>query len=352
MGVDPETGYYSLREILGYNAKYNFVLSDRGRGKSWLAKHFLFSQPGTFMCLYRTGPDLAHAIEDWTDPLVSTGYNPELFKWEGDAQKGIVQLWYDGEKKGFFRTIQGVNAVKQETFPDNLAWIWVDEFIPLAWKKLLGVESEGDAIRAIVKTVEHDSVVSREAKGLKPVRVLLFANPFTWDNPILGYFRVDPRHGFGVHRVGPGIVCEMLEPLPPVKHADGRMTVEEFLGDEVNRNQGWQDQRHYVEDLPKGAVPDMSVRIGGKYFTLYRKGRSLTWVRECSEHSDIRIRGFNGRSILARFGTLNGLREDEACLDRSAMAKRLQSLAYSGRLRYCDLNTKFDWLNSVAELKL
>ena len=30
-----ENGYYSLREILGYNAKYSIVLSDRGRGKSF-----------------------------------------------------------------------------------------------------------------------------------------------------------------------------------------------------------------------------------------------------------------------------------------------------------------------------
>ena len=33
MGVDKE-GYYTLRDILGYNCKVNIVLSDRGRGKS------------------------------------------------------------------------------------------------------------------------------------------------------------------------------------------------------------------------------------------------------------------------------------------------------------------------------
>ena len=49
MGLN-ENGYYTLRDILGYNAKYNMVLSDRGRGKSWACKWFLLKQEGKFMC--------------------------------------------------------------------------------------------------------------------------------------------------------------------------------------------------------------------------------------------------------------------------------------------------------------
>ena len=64
-------GYYSLREILGYNAKYNVVLSDRGRGKSFAAKHFLMGQDGQFMCLYRQVPDMRMAVADWVKPLLS-----------------------------------------------------------------------------------------------------------------------------------------------------------------------------------------------------------------------------------------------------------------------------------------
>ena len=64
-----ENGYYSLREILGYNAKYSIVLSDRGRGKSFGTKHFLMAQDGEFMCVYRQIPDLRKAIGSWIDPL-------------------------------------------------------------------------------------------------------------------------------------------------------------------------------------------------------------------------------------------------------------------------------------------
>ena len=71
-------GYYSLREILGYNAKYNIVLSDRGRGKSFDAKHFLIGQDGEFMCLYRQEGDMMSAISDWIKPLISTRRFPSL----------------------------------------------------------------------------------------------------------------------------------------------------------------------------------------------------------------------------------------------------------------------------------
>ena len=45
MGVDKD-GYYTLRDILGYNCKVNIVLSDRGRGKSYGTKLFLMRQEG------------------------------------------------------------------------------------------------------------------------------------------------------------------------------------------------------------------------------------------------------------------------------------------------------------------
>ena len=81
--------YYGLRGILGFGCKYNLVLSDRGRGKSFTAKHFLMRQPGTAMCLYRNSSDMRMAMLSWTEPLLSTRkskefeiYDPEDFGWE------------------------------------------------------------------------------------------------------------------------------------------------------------------------------------------------------------------------------------------------------------------------------
>ena len=341
MGVN-ENGYYSLREILGYNCKYNIVLSDRGRGKSYGTKLFLIQQEGTAMCLYRTVADLASAMLDWIDPLVEQGYDAEQFSWDGSDKEGYCLL-YNGIRKIWFRAITMVNHIKQEKFPDDMNWVWLDEFIPLVYKKLPGVQSEGDAIRTIVKTIEHDTVHSREEKGLKPLRVLMYANPFTWNNPLLSYFKIDPRKGYGVHRAGPGVAYEILAPV--VVKKGSKMTVDEFLGEEVNRNQGWMDEDAFVMEVPKGATPILSVRICDRYFTHYRSGNNV-WIVERPCHTDVR-KQTSRRSVLMWFGTLDGLQEDEVCIDKISWGKLFKEQTSKGMYRYDCLNTKFDWLNSI-----
>ena len=345
-----EEGYYTLRGILGYNAKYNIVLSDRGRGKSFDAKHFLMAQDGEFMCLYRQEGDMMSAISDWIKPLITSRKNTNRwalyeaadFRFDGNTKEGFT-LYYQDQPKGFFRHISAVNRIKQEVFPDTLNWVWLDEFIPLAWKKLQGVESEGDAIRTIIKTIEHDTVQTREEKGLRPVRMIMFANPFNWNNPILSYFHINGLLGPGIHRAGPGVVWELLEPFQERKKTK-KMTVDEFLGDEVNKNMGFVNQAAFVAPIPKGSVPYLSLRIKRKYFTIYKFGMKY-WVRGTTQHVDIRSQ-YNG-SVLMKFGSMDGLQEDEMSVEGTAQFTRFKSLAAIGKLYYEDINVKFDFLNAI-----
>lgn len=333
-----EDGYYSLRDILGYNCKYNFVLSERGIGKSYGTKLFLMRQEGTFMCLYRQKPDMGAAIGSWLDPLYEQGYKPEQFEWKGSDGEGW-QLLYNGSVKGYFRYLTAVNHIKQEKFPDDLNWIWWDEFIPLVYKKLGGVSSEGDALRAIVKTVEHDTRHSRIEKGLKPLRVLLFANPFTWDNPILGYFRVRPS--YGIHRVGPEIVCEHIEPEESVKK--GKQTVDDFLGDEVNKNRGWMDQVSFIaQKWPKNMRPWISLRFRNNYYMMYRLDGTRKVFVEMSN-------GHDKRDGVMFMGTLEGLKENEQPYEYWKYKDVFMTMSYKGEVWYKDINTKFNFLNELYQ---
>lgn len=345
MGLDSQ-GYFSLKEILGYNAQYNIVLSDRGRGKSYGTKLFLMKQEGCSMCLYRSTVDLESARQEWCDTLYENGYGAEQFAWEGSQKEGWV-LCYNGKKKVWFRAISQVNHIKQEKFPDDMNWVWLDEFIPLVYRKLPGVQSEGDAIRTIVKTIDHDSVRSREEKGLKPLRVLMFANPFTWDNPILRYFKVNPVYGYGVHRAGPGVVYEILPPIE--KKEGGKMTVDDFLGDEVNKNQGWMNQDAFVYSVPKGATPKKSMRFGTEFYVMY-ESNGKWYVRKEDRHKIIYGATYASRKpVEIKYGTLDGLQEDEFCLD-SSHAKRMLDMCEQGLIYFHDMNTKFGFINAVLGL--
>lgn len=355
MGIGKD-GYWTEQEILSYSdpeqdVMYFTVLSDRGRGKSYRMKKKLieWAKNGSkFMCVYRNSSDLLDAMNEWTDPLIEMGYPVTSFAWEGNAQKGTVQLLYEGERIGWFRALTHANSIKHEYFPGELNTVWFDEFIPLVYKKLAGVKSEGDALRTIIKTIDHDSTRSRKERGLRQLRVFMFANPFTWDNPLLSYFKINPLMGYGVHRVGPGIVCEML---PPLDKKNGKMTADDFLGNEVHKNQGWMEQMSYIHDLPKGATPMLTFRMNDRYFWIYDGGDGYNYVVEKSKHHEGIIRKtFDGKEFKFKIGTHEGLREDERCLEDAAWPRILKQWLYGGVMRYENINTKFDWVNAVLAL--
>ena len=346
------SGYYSLRAILGYGCKYNIILSDRGRGKSFDAKHFLMRQPGTAMCLYRQSTDMHMAMMSWIDPLINKDkdlekyelYDPESFEWIGSDKEGYV-LKFNGQPKIWFRYLTQVNHIKQEVFPDDMNWVWLDEFIPLQYKKLPGVDSEGDAIRAIVKTIEHDTQKTRKDKGLKEVRVILFANPFTWNNPILSYFKLRPIEGGGIKKIGPGVVLEMLPPVE--KKKKGKMTADDFLGNEVNVNQGWKDEMAYIEvNWTTDMIPAMSLRLGSKYFMLWQKqGHYTLYCSSIDKH-----RNTAGLCTYDRWGTQDGLMEDETCINNTSFLKNLKERVRRGQIYYKDMNCKFDFQNELTTI--
>lgn len=336
MGLDKETGYYTLRDILGYNKTFNIVLSQRGIGKSFYTKNFLLNAPGTSMCLYRQQPDMAMAVGDWLDDCYAQGWGADRLTWDGSNQGGWI-LKLDDKPKIWFRYLTQVNHIKQESFPADMNWVWLDEFIPLAYKKLSGIASEGDAIRAIVKTIDHDTVHSRTERGLTPLRVLMYANPFTWNNPILSYFRVLPR-GYGIWKIGPGIVCEMVKPIETDTHE--RPTVDDFLGDEINVNQGWLNERAFIRPVPRGAVPVATMRIGLDYY-VRQKSHNQLWITKTDGHE------YSG---LNKLGSYDGLLENETAITTD-LKNALCIEAYRGRVFYSDTNTKFDYLRDLTALK-
>ena len=338
MGFDKD-GYWSPREILGYNAKYNIILSERGRGKTVALKKLMVQQDGEFMCLYRDGKDLEHSIKSWTGDLVRfAGYDPDQFTWEGD-EGSAMNLYMDGKLKGYFRYLTGANHIKQENFPDTLNYVWLDEFIPILWKKLPGVKSEGKTLRTIMKTIDHDTVHPRETRGFKKLRCFLVGNPHTWDNPMLSYFHVGAELGYGVHRIGPDIV---LEHIAPLEKEDDKEDVESFLGAEVHRADGWKEELDFICPIPKAAVPIFSVRVESQYFHILRASDGRLFVTSAAKHAQI------GKTRI--YGGLVARKAGERALEKSTFLKSCEDRILSGGFCYPDVNTKFAWQNALEDL--
>lgn len=328
MGLD-KNGYWSPREILGYNCKFMIILSERGRGKTVSLKKLMVNQEGEFMALYRDSADMAFGMSTWLDDLVRyNGNTYEEFEWEGSDKEGF-KLYHKGKLKGFFNYLSGVDHIKKMSFPDTLNYIWLDEFIPIAWKKLKGVESEGNALRTIMKTIDHDTVHPRETRGYKKLRCFLVGNPHTWNNPMLNYFHCVPQ-GYGIHRVGPDIVMEHIAPYE--KEGPHTLTVDEFLGLEVHKADGWTEQLDFIKDPPRGSKPIYSIRIERNYYAIYQDTNYNIYV--CKTDSHVAIKG-------KQFGSLAGKKVGERPLEKSRLLEGLERDILEGNIYYSDINVKF-----------
>ena len=89
------------------------------------------------------------------------------------------------------------------------------------------------------------------------------------------------------------------------------------------------------------------MRIRRRYFTIYRSGGSF-WVRGATAHVDIYSQ-FGG-SVLMKYGSLDGLMEDETALEDSSVLERFKSYCAKGRIYFEDINVKFDFLNAINVL--
>ena len=333
MAIDRETGYYTHRDILSYNCKYNIVLSGRGPGKTWDGAWMALNVKGPVMILTRTQPDMMYQINSYFDPYYKGDAKHEKIAAERFTQWGSeksgINVDFDGVTKFYFRTLSAVNAIKQESFPENMEWIIFEEFVPMAWKKIGGVVDEGEALETIVKTVEHDTPANRAKKGLRPVRVIMHGNPGRWDNPLLSYFGCMP-FGEGIRRMSDKVVVEILAE---------RDTGDQYVNAGIATSRAWEDQLHFIERPPKGAEPMASIRFNTSYYLIYRH-QCVSYVVSRSSHS---------LDSKHRWGTLEGLREDERCIDDTRMCEMIFRDAYKGRTRYADINTKFNFLRDLRE---
>ena len=330
-------GYYTLREILGYNANRNFVLSQRGIGKSYDSKRFLMAQPGESMMLYRQEPDMKFGKKGFLGDLKKQGWELDRFRWE--TEKGLgATLYLDDRPKIWFRYLTAVNHIKNETFPDTMDWVIFDEFIPLKYTKLPGIDSEGDAFESILTTIDHDTFHSRESRGLRPLRAILFGNPGTWNNPILSYYGIHPQNE-GIRRIGPGVVCEFIPYEEPKE--GGRATVHRTIGNRADACLGWHDETAFIREPGRGAHPRYSIRLYDRYFMIYVL-KDQYWVKATRSHPS------EGSQIM-RFGTFDRLTPGEQCIEVNPLFAVIKNLAFNGRFYYDSLNTKFEFINGITD---
>ena len=174
--------FYNYQKLLSYNAMFNFVIGERGVGKTYGALKFVvnnfLNKQEQFIYLRRYKTELPSNIEKLFGKLIK---NEEF----GDHELTLVKnkdsctIKIDGEIAGYCIPLSTSLILKSNDFSDVKTIIY-DEFI-----------IEKSAYRYLQNEVHHLLEFVETVGRLRDIRVLFLGNAIQKANPYFNYFKLD-----------------------------------------------------------------------------------------------------------------------------------------------------------------
>ena len=190
--------YYSLDNLMSRGSLLNFVIGERGVGKSFSSKLFCikdFIKNGhQFIYLRRYKEELSLACSSFFDDIQAAGFFDDLhFEVKGD--KKLTKFLMDGEVIGYGIALSTSNILKSTPFP-NVKTIVFDEFI-------LDVGTYHYLKSEVIKMLDAIETIFRLRDG----RVLFLGNSISIDNPYFNYFNLSLPYNSEFKMFKDGLIC-------------------------------------------------------------------------------------------------------------------------------------------------
>lgn len=174
--------FYDFNKLLSYNALLNFVIGERGVGKSFGAKKFVISDylknGNEFVYIRRYKTELDNAYEGFFDQLQNEGLFLDHTFRIAASKKKIDKFYCDKEVCGYGVPLSTANILKSASFPKVKTLIF-DEFL-IDNGTYHYLRNEVTQFLDIIETIAR----------LRDVRVLLLGNAITISNPYFDYFHL------------------------------------------------------------------------------------------------------------------------------------------------------------------
>lgn len=174
--------FYDFNKLLSYNALLNFVIGERGVGKSFGAKKFVISDylknGNEFVYIRRYKTELDNAYEGFFDQLQNEGLFLDHTFRIAASKKKIDKFYCDKEVCGYGVPLSTANILKSASFPKVKTLIF-DEFL-IDNGTYHYLRNEVTQFLDIIETIAR----------LRDVRVLLLGNAITISNPYFDYFNL------------------------------------------------------------------------------------------------------------------------------------------------------------------
>lgn len=170
--------YYDYNKLLSYNAMFNFIIGERGVGKTWGAKNFClkrFLKYGEqFVYIRRYKTEIKEAAGD-TNKFF--GQMMEFYPEHNFNVKG-EKLYIDKKLCGYVLPLSVANILKSTSF-NKVGTIIFDEFI-----------IDKGCYRYLLNEVEQFLDLVETIARLRDIRVLFLGNAISITNPYFTYFNL------------------------------------------------------------------------------------------------------------------------------------------------------------------
>lgn len=175
--------YYNFDKLLSYNAFLNFVVSERGVGKTFNSKVMVlnrFLKKGEeFIYLRRYKTELDSALATFWSDIQSNGYF-EDYDLQVKRNKMITKFTCNGEVCGYAVPLSTANILKSTAFP-KVKTIVFDEFMLNDSGSYKYLKDEVTLFLDVVETVAR----------LRDIQVIFLGNALSITNPYFLYFGLE-----------------------------------------------------------------------------------------------------------------------------------------------------------------
>lgn len=279
---NPKDFWWSPSTILSYNCLFNWVIGNRGGGKSFGCKEMMikafFAKGQEFVYVRRTDTETKAAKKKFFDDIISENKFPGFLFREKNYEFQYIEesLEKPGEPDeesewktmGYAIYLSGARKQKSVPFP-KVKYILFDEFIiPNA-----GIGSYlPDEVTCFLEMYE---TIAR----LRDVIVLFVSNAVTANNPYFLYFNLHLPYGSFIGRCGKDKCIEIVnnEAYKEKKRASrfGQMIAGTEYAQYAIENQFVWDSDDDIKKTDKNYQYDTNIRWNGKMYGCYLHNQAL-----------------------------------------------------------------------------
>lgn len=231
--------YYDYTKILTYNAFINFLIGERGVGKTYGASKFVTSRfinkGEEFVYIRRYKSELQKAVPEFFKALINNNEFPD----HELATKGN-KFTIDGKVAGYSFSLSTAQSLKSTNFP-KVKTIIFDEFI-----------IEEGQNHYIKNEVENFLGMIESISRMRDVRIFMLANAVTITNPYFIYFDISLPYNTDIKTYKDGLILvqymyneEYREAKAQTKF--GRLTSGTEYSKYANENNFRLDNKNFIE---------------------------------------------------------------------------------------------------------